>query len=780
MRNSYLISINLFLLLHLFSTSLYGQGLTINEFMSDNETTILDKDYEFSDWLELYNNSNDSINMLNYYLSDDYKELKKWKFPNFFLAPHGFIIVFASGKNKLDTNEFHTNFKISSIEEGLYLSNNSGEIICQVESLSLVNDEVYVQYPDGSGSWYKSDNPTPKSKNVINNQLMFSAEGGFYSSPINLNITSLFGDTVYFTLDGSEPTESSAIFTNPLLLDYKYSSPNYFCEIPTSPDQSLIGYKAWESPSVNIDKANILRCASYKDGERTSKIYTQTYFIDSTIIGKYDIPVISLISSSENLFNDTSGIYVPGIYYDPDDANWTGNYFQEGDNWEKPVHIEYYKSNGEKCFSQDAGLRIHGSRTRQSAQKSLRLYARNEYGDKYFNYWLLPHRSNNKYERFVLQSTMGIPPGSTIVKDVLVNEIVRFLYIEYQDYQPVVVFINGEYWGIHTIRDVIDERYIAYVYGLNEDSIDLITPGRMVFAGSSRNYTKLTEFIRLNDLSIDSNYNYVKTQMDVDNYIDYQIAEMFFANYDWPANNSRLWRPQTLDGKWRWIYYDLGYSFWDDNYNMLIHASLNDSNITGPNPPYSTFLFRNLLKNYDFSNQFINRYAELLNMEFTSYSTTGKLGSIMQLYDNEVSRHIDRWNDPGSYSEWLTDCEKYLSDFLKNRPCVVEENIMDFFNLTEFGFTCGTGIIEKLTGKFVIAPNPSNGVFSLINNYPELINGDLTITDLSGKIIYKDNNMDVESGSRKIINLNDRLNGFYILTISVHNEIERHKILVIK
>lgn len=363
-----------------------GQDIVINELMTDNNTTIQDKDGDYSDWIEFYNRSSHTVSLLNHHLSDDIQEPDKWVFPDISIPPYGYLLVFASGKNRSDPYELHTSFKLSSDGEEVYLSNNAGGEIDHIVFEALAGDEVFERFPDGTDNWVKASTASPEGPNRKNNQLLISTPEAFHASPFFVSIASLQGDTVYYTLDGSIPRASSNILPDSLFLDYNDNRPNYYSDIPATPDQSLISYKAWEAPDVMIDKAHILRYASYRGGSRTSKIYTQTFFIDKNSFSKYDLPIISLVSESENFFNFDSGIYVPGAHYNPDDPQWTGNYFQEGTDWERPVHIEYFETDGDPGFSQDAGIRIHGLKTRQAAQKSLRLYARNEYGDKYFNY----------------------------------------------------------------------------------------------------------------------------------------------------------------------------------------------------------------------------------------------------------------------------------------------------------------------------------------------------------------------------------------------------------
>ncbi len=756
--NLYKITTILVLILLLSSSIIFCQNVVINEFMADNETTIQDVDGDFSDWIELYNNSDYPINLLNYNLSDDIEEPNKWTFPEIIISGNSFLLIFASKKNILDTNELHTNFKISSSGEDLFLSNSSGEIISQLSPISLATDKSYGHFPDGSNNFLELFNPTPNSSNNINNQLLFSNESGFYKDPFHQKITSLSGDSIFYTLNNAElPKNISDIYEDSLFMNYRYNSANYFSEIPTTPDQSLIDHKAWESPVGLIDKANILRCASYKNGIRTSKIYTKTFFVDSTIFEKYNLPIISIITEENNLFDNDSGIYVHGIHFNENNPQYSGNCFQRGDDWEKPVHIEYYEKNGILGFSQNAGIRIHGGKTRQASQKSLRLYSREEYGEKYFNYKLLPQKENNKYKRFLLRTTLG-SWTHTIISDVLAHEIVRDLDIEYQDYQPVVVFINGEYWGVHTLRDRIDERYIAYLYDFDNDDIVM---------GADENYKALIEFIESNDLFFDDNYEYVKTQMDMSNYIDYQISEMFFANYDWPANNIEIWRNKVTESKWRWIFYDIdaGFKSYNYNYNMFNHTTVNDSSIHWPNSPESTFLFRNLLKNNDFTKTFIDRYAEILNNNFIIDTMIKKLNSIKNLYKNEIPNHLYRWHFPESFSKWENDIEDNLLFFIENRSCEIEKNIINFFNLTEFEFDFHcvdyTDIIEK-DDKLIIAPNPNNGKFFIHSKFTETIKGNITISDITGRILYNEKSISLDENERVYFSINLK-NNTYIL-----------------
>ncbi len=747
----------------LFSFQLWGQEIVINEFMSDNEITIQDEDGDFSDWIELYNPNDHTINLWNYGLSDNVGELGKWIFPSIDLPGHGFLLIFASGKERQDSSELHTNFKISSGGETLYLVNSAGVIIDETINKYLADDKVMARIPDGSDHWFESSNPTPGSSNETENQLLFSSVGGFFSAPFYLKITSVLGDTVFYTLDGSIPTDSSGICVDSLFMDDTYTKPNYYSEIPTSPEQRLISYHAWESPDANIDKANIVRCASFRNGMRTSEIYTHTYFVDSNIFSKYSMPVISLVTESANFFGFDKGIYVPGKMQEPNNPGVTGNYYMKGEAWERPIHNEYSENNGHIRCSQNAGARIHGGLTRHAGQKTLRVYAREEYGESCFNYQLLSQKPVNSYKRFLLRTTMG---GSSIdeatIRDVVAHEIVRDLDIEIQDYQPVIVYINGEYWGIHTLRDRIDERYIEYTFGFDKDSIDMINANiALVDAGSNAHYKRVAEYIDQNDLSVDFNYEYVKSQIDIHSLVDYVIAEMFLSNWDWPGNNQKLWRPQTPEGKWRWIFFDLDVAYSHTITDIFDHAMLEEGERPWNTESVSSLLLRNLLKNNNFRSLFIDRFAEILNKEFSQEKMMSKLNAIMDLYRLEIPRHCSRWHYPASIDSWEDDIENHIVDFLVDRPCEVAKQIINYFDLEEFAYNCYGA--DHLTECFIVAPNPSNGQFFIQNNSANEFLGYLLITDVTGKVVFFEQDVLLTHYERKHYDLSRLSGGSYFV-----------------
>ena len=756
-----------FIFFYLFIINIsYTQGLVINEIMSNNNSCVLDKDGEPSDWIELYNPTNDSINLNNYTLSDDANILNKWTFPNIHISAQGTLIIFASGKNLNASDELHTNFKLSSAGEFIYLSNSEETIIDYILPVILEEDESYGRLPDGSTNVLHLDVCTPNLLNNNTNQLVFSTRSGFYSQAFNLHIQSFLGDTIYYSLDGSLPNPNSNLFEDSIFIYNKNLDENYVSEFPTSPNQSLIDYPAWEPASTTINKSNIIRCISYSNGEPSSKVYTQTYFVDNNIENKYNLPIISIVTEELNFFSSDSGIYVPGIYFDEHNPNWTGNYFQKGRLSERPVHVEYFDEDGLLQFSQDAGVRIHGGKTRQAAQKSLRLYARKEYGKKYFNYALLHNDDINQYKRFIIQTSMGCW-NQSIIKDVVAHNIVNNLNLETQRFQPTIVFLNGEYWGIHTIREYIDEHYINDKYD-NEQEVEILEG----YMNAFEEFNNLFNVIQTNELDT---YEYLKTKIDIENYISYQLSQMFFANYDWPGNNVKLWRfINEPEKKWRFIFYDLDASMGDPSYNMFQHCTNTDTNIDWPNPTESTEIFRRLLEYSEFKEAFINRAAQMLHDYDEIDVFVEQIRIIKDLYTNELNRHIDRWNFPNSYTNWESSVND-LMHFLAERPCEFTSHLMDFFNLSEFEFICDNNLKNSCITLF---PNPNNGYFSISNTSYESLIGNLYLLNAKGQIVYQKTDFSMQHNQDHIINLSGLSAGLYMMNF-IHSTGTENKTFII-
>ena len=739
------------------SYSCYSENILINEFMSSNATTIKDEDGEYSDWIELYNNSENEIDLYKYGISDDKDEPGKWIFPNIVMTPHSFLLVFASGKDRKNPQHLHTNFKISSGGESLYLTDTNGSLIDIINSVSMSTDVSFGRLPDGSSNLTTFIHPSPGTSNnsEVNSTVKFSHKSGYYINAFDLLITS--SDSIFYTLNGSVPTNKSKLYKTLIHIEDKTNLPNSLSTIKT-------GYNEYAPPVQNVFKATVIRAVAYKHEKPSSEVFTNTYIVNPNINSKYSNPIISLVTDSMNLFGSDSGIYVPGKSFNPNYPKGSGNYLYDGPLWERDVHIELFEKDGSLGFSQNAGISLQGVSARKFNQKSLRLSAREEYGNKFFNYKVFPQSEIKQYKRILLRSAM-CDWSKTIFKDEMGQDLVRNLDIDIQNGRPVIVLVNGEYWGIHMMTEKLDKYYISSKYNLPEDSLNLLeNSDAEVIEGSNIDYLAMIDYLKTHDITVKGNYEYMKNKMDIDNFIDYQIAEIFMNNYDWPDNNIKYWKSKRSGSKWRWMLYDLDYSFgqFGADHDMLDQATA-AGGTKWPNSDKSTFLLRTLLLNNDFKNQFISRFDALLNSVFTTENVSKQILKYKDMLINDVPEQVNRWHYPPSLQLWKSFIDNKLLDFSKERPDSMRYFLREKFNLnptanvtihisemntgniTVNGVPCA--FVNKIyTGKFfqglpiILRATPAQGCKFV--NWVGIQGGDSVV-------IYPDKDMDITAVFKK-------------------------------
>jgi Leucine-rich repeat (LRR) protein len=524
---------------------------------------------------------------------------------------------------------------------------------------------------------------------------LFSHEGGFYEEDVQLEITAPYPEAIiYYTLDGSEPdpiqnAEQTYEYTEPLTVTDRTGEPNEIANIPTN---FADGSRGWMEPGMEIDKATVVRATMINHDENfSSGIATQTYFINKA----FSLPVISLSTNPEHFFDDEIGIYVPGNQFDETVENplSSGNYRRSGREWERPVHMEYYEKNGELGFAQNIGARIHGGYTRGFPQKTLRLYSRSDYGESRFSYPFFESKDMNDFNRLLLRNS-GNDWNMTMFRDAAMQNLLHHLDLDIQHYSPTVLFLNGEYWGIHNIRDRFDHHYLETHYGADRETFTILEDEDTLDQGSEEgqvHYQNMINYVQDHDLGENEHFEHVSTLMDIDNYIQYYIVQIYNANSDWPHNNIRFWRyngttednhaPSPLDGRWRWMVFDTdrslgGYEPHDHDTVAWVTAELNPRHdVEWPN-----VLFRNLLENESFAQQFINEMADHLNTTFQPERVVNNIDELQSAIEPEIADHIERWRTPGSVAEWEENVQE-MRDFALDRPDYVRQHMINHFDL---------------------------------------------------------------------------------------------------
>ncbi|WP_460971805.1 CotH kinase family protein, partial [Spirosoma migulaei] len=712
-----------------------AQQLYINELMASNARTITDASGSYEDWFEIYNPNSTTVNIAGYYLSDN-ATLTKYRLPTgssqTIIPANGFLVLWAS--DVTSRGPLHVGFKLSADGEMLSLVRPDGiTVVDQVTFGPQRTDVSWGRKPDGSTTWLyfqrtnTINNTSPGASNnaktgyaSVLSAPVFSQVGGFYPSGFSLSITSPDPTaTIYYTLDGSEPDPASP---GPNTYQYKnnyaehpgqgngallngsyqsltYSSPLSISDQTSSPNKVSIKSSTFNSspyyaPTTPVFKGTVVRAVAYKANALISDIVSETYFIaPATRYG--NLPVISISTNEKSLFAYSNGIYTAGSTFESWRATnptaetifcTPGNFSNTGDNWERPSYVQFFL-NGSSILNQRADIAINGGCSRSVPRKAVRLY-----GDDDFSYPFFSNRPINQFYNRLLLRSGGNDWDFTTLIDSYMQTMVRHLPFETQSNRPSVVFMNGEYWGVHNLMERYDQYYLNRNFNVDPDSVDVI---KFDYGAYVADNGDLTKFYALKDHFVGSptiDYTFVNTQMDVESFSDYQISEIYSGNFDWPYNNQQLWRKRTSqylpnapkghDGRFRWMMNDMDWTLGAGNgytSNSLDRATSTSGYGTDVTE-YTRFL-RRLLEVTTYKSYFINRFADLLNTTFNPTRTTDLLTTFQQDYQPYMDEHFARWKTGNSVTKWLTNMNT-VRTFLQQRPAAVRDHMRARFGLS--------------------------------------------------------------------------------------------------
>ncbi|MCE7060305.1 CotH kinase family protein [Dyadobacter sp. CY343] len=700
-----------------------AQSVFINELMASNSNAYQDQVGEDEDWIELYNAGGTTVDLGGYYVSDDPGELKKFQLPSGtgdYVMPAGsYLILWASGKTHLAR---HLSFNLSGDGEEFFLS-TPGEVI--VDHLGFPKQRADISYgrkTNGGPEIVFFSPSSPNAGNVAANSFTgvseppaMSAASGFFQNPFTLTITSAVpGAEIYYTTDGSEPNKNNTVapgtayqFKNqypqnpgqsagptltrnfltlkqnsPLNLSItdKSSQPDVYASISTTNDFTPT-YAA--VPVKPVYKGMVVRAKVYETGKLPSETISRSYWFTPNGQPKSNLPVFSIKTNPDNMFDYVKGIGVAGKdFVDWRNANPAagsfgvpaGNYYRSD---EIPVNVEMLVD-GVPVMNQELGLRIHGAGSRTHDKKSFRLYSTGQNASQSnIDYPIFPSLNFHTFKRLLLRNS-GNDYERMLLKDAYIHQIAKGLDMELQDYRPAVTYLNGEYWGIHDVRERLDEYYYASHYALEPDHIEFFADPDI--SGNSGHYGDLSNYIKTHNMADAGSYNYALERMDMDNFIDYCVLELYAANWDWPYGNVTYWRHKVpynpaagkgKDGRWRWSLFDVDLSFEELDANQFGKA------LGAPD-----FLLQYLLPNPTFRKKFINRYADLINSYFQPQRLLAEIESCKNAISGEIPENIKRWNRPASVDAWEANIQ-LMVNFATNRPNIARGHIQSQFGLNE-------------------------------------------------------------------------------------------------
>lgn len=622
----------------------------INELLAINSTIAHDPDFgEFSDFVELYNPGPTTLNLAGYTLTDDPADKGKWTLPAIALLPGQYLVLWADGldkrpgdtafvayKNALATmTALHLGFRLSGDGEYIGLFNLQGELEDETTYCVQTSDISFGRSSTDPVQWLYFGEPTPGFSNSpygsatmeTPGEPVFSLAEGFYPAPQVLTLTTQEpGAVIRFTFDGSTPNGSAPVFSDTFPLNLNLS----------------------------------IKARLFTPGKMPGKVVTKTYFIHEN----NQLPVLAISTKAANLYGFDFGILQNAIK-----------------DREVPATLEYFEpGTGARAFLTGVGLRVFGTSIYNLPQRPISVRFKEKFGDETLNYPLFEGKPIPRYTAFLLRNG-GNDYNTAFFRDGLgVNLVKGNMDLDYQDYKPCIVFINGAYNGIYELRERLDEQYIGSNHEINPDNLDLLEDSLQVSAGDKYAFRALMNFVRKNDLNDPANYDKIAAQVDLDELTNYLILRAFIG-YQIADLNNRYWRNRDAGakGKWRWIAADLEHAFGllgGDPVSENTIAKL--AGLSGDLPDWSTLLFKRLLQNPDFRDGFIQRSAAHLNTIFQPSATHATVDSLYNLLEDQMPRHIGRWNSPPSKQAWLGNVN-LIKTFLENRPSHYRRHLNELF-----------------------------------------------------------------------------------------------------
>lgn len=394
------------------------------------------------------------------------------------------------------------------------------------------------------------------------------------------------------------------------------------------------------------------------------------------------LPVISLTTDPQHLYDPTTGIYTDGGRINEDGQERLLNYQR---NWERPVHAELFEPDGSRGFALNCGLKVHGAFSRNWPQKSLRLHFRNRYGEGVLRYPVFPGLGLEQFESLVLRNS-GNDWHRAYLRDDLAHSLAAEVGLEHQASRPAHLFLNGQYWGVQFLREQISNDTIARQQGLSDDDLDMVKNEGEVAAGDLEDYLGLIGLAQTVTTQPERHPELV-ARINPENYQDWLALEFFSGNDDWPGNNVMAWRSRLPAGKWSWMLQDCdgGFDLAQVAYDKLA-LSLRDDAPSGLKGR-SYLLMRALNSAASFRQQFALRLGDLLNTTLSTAHTTARLEAWVAQLAPAMPSQIARWqgssvNPPAlaSIKAWNAKVDE-IRQFLQQRPAVFREQVRRFYGL---------------------------------------------------------------------------------------------------
>lgn len=636
-------------------SSLSAQSVRLNELLASNQSGHTDAAGDKDDWIELFNPDTAAVDLAGWYISDNVNQPYKWQIPAgdpaaSTIAAGGFLLLWADDEPAEGVT--HLPFKLDATGEDVLITTPDSMLVDWLSFGQQASDVSLARQPDGTGAWTITPAPTPGVSNSfatgtpLTDAPVASISSGRYVHGFSVHFSSSTpGAEIRLTFDGTVPDETDSLFTQ----------------------------------DIDIQQTTIVRARAFAPEYLPGRSAAYSYLF----IPEHTFPVISLVFDPGDFFDTLSGIYTQAI---------------EFTDVEVPVHATWIEPDGNIGFEADLAAETFGSGSLTLPQKSLLLKAKPAFGAQEIEYQVFPELPQEEYKSIVLRNS-GQDWGVTMFRDACVGSLGRDvkdmepvlgpLPLAFQSFRPAVVYLNGQYWGIHNVREQQNKGFIDRHFDVDADEIDFIEFYGTAIEGDSVEWQTFWQWVTDSHFEDDQMFGELAGKNDMSNFTDYCIFEIVADNVDWPGKNWRRFKSHAPGARWHWLPYDFDLSFglmnidfsWNTGFagqNAFVRAL--DSTFTfWATADWQTVILRRSMQNQSYRHYFLNRTADLLNTVFEKDRMLSRIDSFRNMYLPEIDRHYERWYFSPGWVPYWEDNVKKMSDFAEMRPDFCFEHVVETF-----------------------------------------------------------------------------------------------------
>ena len=640
-----------FLFFALFS-SLFNLSaqLKINEYSCSNIAGPTDAYGQQEDWVELYNTTATNINLTGWYLSDKASNPTKWQIPSGTINANGFKMVYCSGRNTVNGQELHPNFKLTQTDnEWILISNTLGTIVDSIKIVRLTKSNHSVgRSTNGAIDWKLFTTPTPNANNTgaVNFYTptpVMSLASGFYPAAQSVTLTcSDPAATIRYTTDGSVPVNTSTLYTGP----------------------------------IAINATTMLRARAFSI-ELTSFTASATFFINVN----HTVPVVSIAGagtgSLASLLAGNANLNPQGFF-------------------------ELFEENGTFVDKGEGEFNKHGNDSWAYPQRGLDFIMKDQFGyNGDIDHQIFPNKTRDEFQRIILKpgasDNYPFENGGAHIRDAFVHTLSQKagLKMDERTWRPCVLYVNGQYWGVYEIREKVDDHdFTNYYADQDEYNVQYLK----TWGGTWQEYgapnaltdwNALRNYIASNNMGNAANFTYVDGQLNWESLVDYFVINSYIVNQDWLNWNTSWWRglnPLGDKKRWRYTLWDMDASFGHYiNYTGVpdVTANADPCNVENlPNPGgqgHTDILQKLINENPIVEQYYITRYIDLVNTYFSCTYMNQLLDSMLTEIIPEMPGHVARWG--GTMAGWNNNVQD-LKDFIDARCLALEQGLIDCYTLS--------------------------------------------------------------------------------------------------